>query len=145
MDGRGGMNQQGRVIGFVIDESFDVGLRMLRRALALERLRVPHEFDAAARVKQELGIVVKQHIVLYVDDPIRLLEAAVMHPAAGLFIPEPVVLSTANGVCRVSVRSIEPLFATELPASVRSAVSNLHERLLSAVQRIAVKDPGLAA
>jgi uncharacterized protein (DUF302 family) len=139
------MNQQGRVMGFVIDESFGVALRMLRRALALEGLRVPHEFDAAARVKQELGIVVKQHMVLYVDDPIHLLEAAVMHPAAGLFIPEPVVLSTATNVCRVSVRSIEPVFATDLPASVRGAVSNLHERILSAVQRIALKDAGLAA
>jgi len=139
------MNQQGRVMGFVIDESFDVALRMLRRALALEGLRVPHEFDASARVKQELGIGVKPHVVLYVDDPIRLLEATVMHPGAGLFIPEPVVLSTVGTLCRVSVRSIEPLFATDLPASVREAISNLHERLLCAVQRIALKDPGLAA
>ena len=134
------MNQHARVVGFVIDESFDVGLRMLRRALTLERLRVPHEFDTAARVRQELGIVLKQQVTLYVDDPIQLLEATVMHPAAGLFIPEPVVLSSANDVCRVSVRSIEPLFATDLPASVRGAVSNLHERILSAVQRVALKE-----
>jgi uncharacterized protein (DUF302 family) len=113
---------------------------MLRRALAMERLRVPYEFDAAARVRQELGIGLKQHVVLYVDDPIQLLEATVMHPAAGLFIPEPVVLSSTNDVCRISVRSIEPLFASELPASVRGAVSNVHERILSAVQRVALKE-----
>ena len=134
------MNQQRPVVGFVIDQPFDTGLRLLRRALVMEQLRVPHEFDTAARVQQELGIGLKQHVVLYVDDPIRLLEATVMHPAAGLFIPEPVVVSSANDACRVSLRSIEPLFGSDLPASVRGAVSNLHERILSAVQRIAVKE-----
>ena len=134
------MNQQGRVVGFIIEQPFDVALRMLRRALAMEGLRVPHEFDSAARVKQELGVGLKQNMVLYVDDPIRLLEATVMNPAGGLFVPEPVVLSSADKVCRVSVKSIEPVFAMDLPASLRGAVSNVHERILAAIQRIAQKE-----
>jgi hypothetical protein len=137
------MNQQGRVVSFVIEHSFDVALRMLRRALALEGLRVPHEFDTAVRVRQELGIGLKQNIVLYVDDPIRLLEATVMNPAGGLFVPEPVVLSSIEKGCRVSVRSIEPVFASDLPASVRGAASNLHERIVAAIQRIAQKETAM--
>ena len=86
------MTPDGRIVAFIVDEQFDAALRMLRRALAIDGLRVPCEVDTAGRVKQELGVGLKQSIVLYVDDPIRLLEATVMNPAGGLFIPEPVVL-----------------------------------------------------
>ena len=134
------MKTEGRIVAFTVDEPFDVALRMLRRALALEGLRVPCEIDAAARVKQELGVGLKQNVVLYVDDPIRLLEGTVMNPAGGLFIPEPVVLSSVDRrSCRVSVRSMEPLFSSDLPASLKGAVANLHERILAAIQRIGQK------
>ena len=104
------MTPDGRIVVFTIDERFDVALRLLRRALALEGLRVPCEVDTAARVKQELGVGLKQSVVLYVDDPIRLLEATVMNSAGGLSIPQPVVLSSVDQrSCRVSVRSIAPL------------------------------------
>jgi hypothetical protein len=134
------MNQQGRVLTFVIDEPFDVSLRMLRRALALERLRVPHEFDIAARLRQELGIGLKQNTVLYVDDPIGLLEATVMNAAGALFVPEPVVLSSLDKGCRVSARSVEPVLASDLPASLRGAVTALHDRVLAAIQRVAQRE-----
>ena len=101
---------------------------------------MPSEIDAAARVKQELGVGLRQNIVLYVDDPIRLLEGTVINPAGGLFIPEPVVLSSFDArSCRVSVRSMGPLFSSDLPASLRGAVANLHERILAAIQRIGQK------
>ena len=134
------MTLSGRIVNFAVDEPFDVALRMLRRMLAVEGLRVPCEIDAAGRVKQELGVELKQTVVLYVDDPIRLLEATVMNPAGGLFIPEPVVLSSVDPCrCRVSIRSMEPLFSSDVPASLRGAVANLHERILAAVQRIGQK------
>lgn len=134
------MKSEGRILAFSVDEPFDVALRMLRRALAMEGLRVPCEIDAAARVKQELGVGLRQNVVLYVDDPIRLLEATVMNPAGGLFIPEPVVLSSVEQrSCRVSVRSMEPLFSSDLPPSLKNAVANLHERILAGVQRIGQK------
>jgi hypothetical protein len=134
------MMHDGRIVAFTIDERFDVALRMLRRALALEGLRLPCEIDTAGRVRQELGVGLKQNVVLYVDDPIRLLEATVINPAGGLFIPEPVVLSNVDHrSSRVSVRSIAPLFSSDLPASLREAVANLHERILAAVHRIGQK------
>ena len=134
------MTCEGRIVAFIIEEPFDVALRMLRRALAIEGLRVPSEIDTATRVKQELGIGLRRSVVLYVDDPIRLLEATVVHPAGGLFIPEPVVLTSGDERnCRVAVRSMEPLFSSDLPASLRSAVANLHERILAGIQRIGQK------
>jgi hypothetical protein len=134
------MTSEGKVVVFTIDQPFAVALPALRRALGMERLRILHEVDTSARVRQELGVGLKQNVVLYVDDPIQLLEATVMDPAGGLFIPEPVVLSAARKGCRVSVRSIRPLVGSDLPVSVRSAVANLHERVLAAIQRIGRKE-----
>ena len=134
------MNGETMIVVFLMDQPFAAALPVLRRALALERLRVTHEVDTSARVKEELGVGLKQNIVLYVDDPIQLLEATVMNPAGGLFIPMPVVLSAAEKGCRVSVRSIQPLAGTELPLSLRRAVLNLHERVLSALQRAGHKE-----
>lgn len=134
------MYEEGRILGFTIDQPFDVALRLLRRALAMESLRVPLELDTSARVKQELGVGLKRNIVLYVDDPIRLLEATVMNPAGGLYIPKAVVLSGDGAESRVSIRSMEPVFATDLPVSFRAAVTNLHERILAAIQRVGQKD-----
>jgi hypothetical protein len=91
-----------------------------------------------------LGVGLKQNIVLYVDDPIRLLEATVMNAAGALFVPEPVVLSTLDRGCRVSVRSIEAGLASDLPASLRGAILNLHERIVAAIQRIAHKESASA-
>jgi hypothetical protein len=134
------MIDEARIIAFTIDQPFDVALRMLRRALAMESLRVPCELDTSARVKQELGVGLKQNVILYVDDPIRLLEATVMNPAGGLFIPKAVVLSGTGSESRVSVRSMESVFATDLPVSFRAAVTDLHERILAAIQRVGQKD-----
>jgi hypothetical protein len=134
------MNGEGKIVVFIMDGPFSTALLRLRRALSLERLRVPHEVDTSARLKEEFGVGLKQNVVLYVDDPVQLLEATVMNPAGGLFIPEPVVLSAADKGCRVSVRSIQPLFGSELPVSVRSAVLNIHERILAAVQRVGHKE-----
>ena len=138
------MSQQGRVTTFVNDEPFDRSLRMLRRALALERLRVPHELDTATRLRQELGIGLRQNTVLYVDDPIVLLEATVMNAGGALFVPEPVVLSSFDTGCRVSVRSVEPVLASDLPASLRGAVTGLHDRILSVIGRIAQRETAVS-
>ncbi len=134
-------HQRNRVLTFGIEEPFEVALRMLRRALAMEGLRVPNELDTRARVRQELGVALRHNIVLYVDDPVRLLEATLLNPAGGLFVPESVVLATdGEERCVVFVRSLEQVILAELPPSVRSAVSNLHERILAGVHRIALKE-----
>ena len=134
------MLQDRQIIAYTVDEPFDVTLRMLRRALACEGLRVPCELDTMARVRQELGVGVRRNLVLYVDDPIRLLEATVMNPAGALFIPRAVVLSNLDDrTCRVSTASIEPVLSGDMLLSVRLAVTNLHERILWALQRIGQK------
>ena len=134
------MTHERRVVTFIIDEPFDVALRMLRRALAREGLRVPCEVDTSARLKKELGVGLKDSIVLYVDTPILLLEATVLNLAGSLYVPEPVVLSSSGAQSVVVVRSIKPILDDAFSNSVREAITQLHERILKAIQTIGQRE-----
>jgi len=135
------MTQEPRVVSFTIDEPFDIALRMLRRALAREGLRVPCEMSPSGRLRTELGIGLRDSIVLYVDAPLLLLEATVFTVAASLYVPEPVALSDCgDNQCKAVVRSIKPVLDETLPASVRHSLISLHERILKAIQAIGQRE-----
>ncbi len=121
---------------FRIAEPHEVALRMVRRALARQGLRAPAELDIAARIRQELGAGVAPCIVLYVDDPIVLLEAVVFNRGAGLLIPQPVVVAGGDRHTEVLVRSSESLTG-DTPESVRDPVLELHRRITAAMEGIA--------
>jgi hypothetical protein len=128
--------QEPRLVSFTVDEPFDVALRMLRRALAREGLRVPCELSTSDRLRTELGVGLRNSIVLYVDAPILLLEATVFTLAGSLFVPEAVALADCGDNCKAVVRSIKPLLDDTLPGTVRQAMLLLHERILKSIQTI---------
>jgi hypothetical protein len=135
------MTQEPRVVSFIIDEPFDVAIRMLRRVLAREGLRVPAELDTSARLRTELGVALRESIVLYVDAPILLLQATVFTAAGSLYIPEPVALTACDeSRCKAVVRSIKPVLDETLPSSVRQALLSLHERILKAIQEVGQRE-----
>ena len=89
--------------------------------------------STSGRLRMELGVGLKDSIVLYVDAPLLLLEATVFSVAGSLYIPEPVALSACGASqCKVVIRSIKPFLDETLPAHVRQALLLLHERILSA-------------
>jgi hypothetical protein len=133
--------QEPRLVSFTIDEPFDAALCMLRRALAREGLRVPCELRTCDRLRTELGVGLRNSIVLYVDAPILLLEATVFTVAGPLYVPEPVALADCGDNCKAVVRSIKPLLDDTLPVSVRQAMLLLHERILTAIQAIGHREP----
>jgi hypothetical protein len=136
------IKQEPRLVSFTIEEPFDVALRMLRRALAREGLRVPCELSTSGRLRQELGVGLRDGTVLYVDAPILLLEATVFTLAGSLYIPEPVALAASgDDECKAVVRSIKPLLDDSLPTTVREAMLLLHERILRAIQSIGHREP----
>lgn len=129
--------QEPRLVSFTIDEPFDVALQMLRRALAREGLRVPCELSTSDRLRNELGVGLRDGIVLYVDAPILLLEATLFTLAGSLYVPEPLALaSCGDEECKAVVRSIKPLLDDSLPGSVRESMLLLHERILRAIQSV---------
>jgi len=124
------------LLTFRIAEPQQVALRLVRRALAQQGLRVPAELDIAARIKQALGAGVAPCAVLYVDDPVVLLQAVVFHRGAAVLIPQPVVVTGDNRNSEVLVRSAESL-AGEIPESVRDPLRDLQTRIARAMETIA--------
>jgi uncharacterized protein (DUF302 family) len=123
---------------FDIGEPHQVALRMVRRALAQQGLRVPAELDISARIRQELGAGVAPCTVLYVDNPALLLESIVFNRGTPLLIPQPIVVTGDGRHSEVLVRSSEWL-TTETPESVRDPVRDLHLRITRALDTIAIR------
>jgi hypothetical protein len=107
-------------VAFTPDESFDM----------------PCEADTAARVKrQKLGAGLRQNVVLLRQRP-DSPAGNCCHQSRGRTLPSLRQLyfrSADHHKYRVSVRSVERLFSSHLPASCRGAVANLHERILAAI------------
>ncbi len=123
------------LLSFAIEEPYEVALRMVRIALARQGLRVPAELDVTARIRQELGAGVAPCIVLYIDDPVVLLEAVVFNRGAALLIPQPLVVTGANRHTEVLVRSPE-LVTDDTPESVRDPLLGLQVRMVRAIETI---------
>ena len=134
------MTKEPSLVTFGVAESHQTTLRMVRRSLAQQGLRVPAEMDVAMRIKQQLGAGLAPCIVLYVDDPALLLEAVVFDRGAALLIPLPVVISGNDRHTEVFVRSVEALLEGGLPAGVREPLLNLHARVVRAVEMIADRE-----
>ena len=130
------MSQGPPLLSFMIDEPYDVALRMVRIALARHGLRAPVELDVASRIRQELGAGVAPCTVLYVDDPAVLLEAVVFDRGAGLLIPQPLVVTGDNRRTDVFVRSPE-LPWSDIPESVRDPLHGLQVRMTRAIESVA--------
>lgn len=128
------------LLTFGIAGPHPAALRMVRRALAQQGLRVPAELDVSARIREELGAGVAPCTVLYVDDPALLLEAVVFHRGATLLIPQPVVVTGDTRHTDVLVRSLDSLLG-ETPESVRDPLLALVSRITRAMDTIAERHP----
>jgi uncharacterized protein (DUF302 family) len=134
------MTKEPSLVTFGVAEPHQTTLRMVRRALSEQGLRVPAELDITTHIKQELGAGLAPCVVLYVDDPALLLEAVVFHRGAALLIPLPVVVSGNDRHTEVLVRSVEALVEGGLPVSVREPLLNLHARIVQAIATIAERE-----
>ena len=109
---------------------------MVRIALARQGLRAPAELDISARIRQELGAGVAPCIVLYVDDPVVLLEAVVFNRGAAVLIPQPLVVTGDNRQAEVLLRSAE-MPADAIPETVRDPLIGIQVRMTRTIEGIA--------
>ncbi|MCC7499371.1 MAG: hypothetical protein IT160_17455 [Bryobacterales bacterium] len=114
---------------------------MVRNALARQGLRIAAEVDITGRLRNELGAAVAPCRVIYVDDPILLLEAVVFNRAAALLIPQPLVVTGNGGHSEVHVHSSQ-LLSGSIPESAREPLLGLQTRIIQAIESGA--DPGRA-
>ncbi len=132
------------VVTFTVSEPFETALRQVRKALAQQALRVPVELDVSGRIRKELGVGIGPCSVLFVDDPVLLLEAIVFNRGAAVFIPQPLAVTGKDRQTQVVFRSEEFLVQSGLPASVREPLLSLHARVVKAVEAVAERESVIA-
>lgn len=113
---------------------------MVKRALLEAGLRTPAELDIAASLREELCANLASSLVLFVDDPVLLLEAVMFYPGAALYVPQPIVLTGRGHSTEIQIRSRESLQSGGLPPSVRAPVLCLHGKVTRALETVAVPE-----
>ena len=134
------MHNGSQLLTFSIREPYSIALQLVRRALTQHGLLAPAEVDVASRIRQELGAEVAPCTVLFVDDPALLLEGIVFHRGAALGIPQPVVISGNDHYTEVLIRSAKSLVLGGFPASAQDPLLQLQERIVRAMETIAVRE-----
>lgn len=124
------------LVTFTIDQSYEVAVRMVRRALRERGLQIPTEVDVTARLRDEIWANMAPCVVLFVYDPTLLLEGIRFYHAAGLYIPQPVVISATGHSTKVLLRSHDSSVCNGLPPTVRAAILRLHDRVMRAIDTI---------
>lgn len=132
------------IITYTVPALIDETLGKLRRALAADNLRTAVDLDISAHLKRELGVVLRESRVLYVDDPVLLLESMVLERGAALFVPVPVALCGREWSTRILLRSRESLGGSGLPAGVAEPLLTLHGRIERALEKVGEREGVLA-
>ena len=118
---------------YVIDEPYGKVLKQLRSALKAEGLGIPMEMDVAGRIRNELGVALKPCLVLYVDCPFLLLEAAIVNVSAAALVPLHVVVAEAG---LQSVVHLVPRTDGAITACLRAQFDRFLGRVLAVLREL---------
>lgn len=140
-----GTTDESASITFLIPEPLDKALRLVRRGFGQAQLSVWAEMDISGKLRQELGVGLMPCRILCVVCPVLLLEAAVLHPSVGVFLPVHVVASERRGQTQLYV--VSPAFAqnSSLPLGLQLSVAKLLNRITQALETIAGRHSPAAA
>lgn len=132
-------------VTYVSAEPFERTLKLLRDALARQRLLVAGEMDLQARVRQRFGLRIPPCRVLYVDSPEVFLEAITRNRAVVVFLPVHVVLSAEEDGTAVYVMNPACAKGTGWPPDVRIPLNRVLLGVAEAVETIAMRQAARAA
>ena len=120
---------------YILQESYEKTLKLLRAELVNCGLRIPAEMDVSDTIREGLGLHLNPCRVLYVCCPWYLLQAAVVDRSATGIVPLRVVVWERGG--QTVVRLLESADAQD--GGLDSRVSVLANTLMSRVQQIVEK------
>ena len=133
------MNHEAERLTFVVPEQFHKGLKLVRRTLEEEGLKIHHEMDVSAKLRRELGTGLAQCRVLYVDSPFSTLEAMLADRSAGVFLPLHIVVSGRNGYTLVHLLNPVSIHDSSLAVGAKAPLSRLLTQLVQMMERIGMR------
>jgi len=134
------MLQGSPVVTFTIEQAHENALQGVKRALTKHNLRVPAQLDITAGLKQDLRVSLGPCVVLFVDDPVLLLEAMVFQRGAAVFIPLAISVSGDDRRTTAMLRSAESLIEGGAPPGLVDPLLSLHSRILKAMDTVGQRE-----
>ncbi|HEU0142057.1 MAG TPA: hypothetical protein VFQ79_20205 [Bryobacteraceae bacterium] len=134
------MLQGSPVVTFTIEQSHENALQAVKRALAKQNLRVPAQLDITAGLKQDLRVNLGPCVVLFVDDPVLLLEAIIFQRGSAVFMPLAISVSGDHRRTTAMLRSAESLIEGGAPPGLVDPLLSLHSRVLKAMDTIGQRE-----
>lgn len=124
-------------VTFVLEEPFEPALKTLRRALAEEQLCIVVELDAAKRIRHALDIVVSPCRILFVENPLFMLEATAIDRSSAVFIPLHLVVSGSGARTLIHVLGPQHSQLRDFPIGVRIPLMRIQDQLLGTLGKVA--------
>ena len=124
-------------VTFVLEEPFEPALKTLRRALAEEQLSIVVELDAAKRIRHALDIVVSPCRILFVENPLFMLEATAIDRSSAVFIPLHLVVSSSGARTLIHVLGPQHSQLRDFPIGVRIPLTRIQDQLLGTLGKVA--------
>ncbi len=125
-----------RSVTYFVHSPYDKTLKALRAGIKKEGLRIPMEMDVAERIRNELGIGLRPCMILYIDCPYLLLQAAVWDGGGAGFMPLRLVVSPSATGTKLQLPG--PLDAG-LPVGLRVAFEEFLGRVVKVLVSVGAK------
>jgi uncharacterized protein (DUF302 family) len=116
----------------------ETALKLIRRALLHEDLRIPEEFDVSDIAGGQPGMNLAPCRILCVDAPLLLLEAMALDPSAAVFLPLHIVISADGPKTQVYWLDPASIQSKRLPVGAILPLRALQTRIVGAMERIPV-------
>jgi uncharacterized protein (DUF302 family) len=128
------MSSNSMIVTYRIPEPFERAIESVRETAVKSGLSIPMELDISRRIQRELGIALAPCRVLYVDNPLLLLQAVALHPSAAVWLPLSVV------VAGYGPQTLVHVLQRAGAAGAGNAVENVHIRLSRALESVAMRE-----
>ena len=128
---------------FVLEEPFESALTTLRRAFAQNQLCVAVELDAAKRIRRALSITVSPCRILFVENPLVMLEATAVDRSSAVFIPLHIVVSGGGRSTLVHVLRFDRSQLFDFPIGLRAALMSMQDHVLRTLGKLTDQTRGV--
>jgi uncharacterized protein (DUF302 family) len=127
------------IVSYLFPLPFEKAIKKIRASLDLTELCVSMETDVSSNLKQKLGVGLAPCRILYVESPLLLLEALAFDVRASVFLPFHLVVASQDIQTKVHLMSPALIHETDIPIGIRGQVRRLHCLVLSALEKVAMR------
>jgi uncharacterized protein (DUF302 family) len=125
-------------ISYRMNSGFETAVKRVRGVLTANQLSIAAEFNASRRLRQALGLEVEPCQILFIENPLLLLEATAIDRSSAVFIPLHLVVSGKGSQTALYLLNAEFLLrANDAPLGIRIPIRRMQAQIVEILETIA--------